>query len=159
MNDSLAINAAGISLVKHFEDFYANAYQDPCGIWTIGYGHTRNVVPGMTITEGSASEMLETDLAVAECAIKRAVTVTLGLNQFSALTCFAFNIGGGAFASSTLVSLLNRGWYDQVPAQLARWSHVGGIVLQGLARRRAAETALWNTPDNNAPPDQETYAA
>ncbi|ODM95328.1 hypothetical protein Ocin01_11353 [Orchesella cincta] len=32
-------NAAGLSLIKEFEGFYANFYTDPVGIKTIGYGH------------------------------------------------------------------------------------------------------------------------
>ena len=38
----------------------------------------------------------------------------------------------------------NRGWYEQVPAQLMRWNRVNGEVFGGLARRRAAEGRLWN---------------
>jgi lysozyme len=72
------------------------------------------------------------------------VTVPLSDNQFSALVCFAFNVGVGNFESSTLLRLLNRGWYEQVPAQLMRWNRANGEVFGGLSRRRAAEARLWN---------------
>lgn len=34
-----------------------------------------------------------------------------------------------------------------MPAQLSRWNRAGGEALGGLARRRAAESRLWNRPD------------
>ena len=63
-----------------------------------------------------------------------------------ALVSFAFNVGDGAFRSSTLLRLLNQGQYDQVPAQLRRWNMDNGHVVQGLINRRNKEIALWNTP-------------
>jgi hypothetical protein len=30
----------------------------------------------------------------------------------------------------------NRGWYEQVPAQLMRWNRVNGEIMSGLTRRR-----------------------
>jgi lysozyme len=70
----------------------------------------------------------------------------LNQNQFDALVSFAFNVGDGAFRSSTLLRLLNQGQYDQVPAQLRRWNMDNGHVVQGLINRRNKEIALWNTP-------------
>ncbi len=65
-------------------------------------------------------------------------------NQFAALVCFAFNVGAENLANSTLRRLLQRGWYEQVPAQLMRWNKARGEALGGLTRRRAAEAQLWN---------------
>src|SRR3981081_803625 len=48
------INEAGLGMSKSFEGLRLDAYRDPVGIWTIGYGHTRGVQPGMTITEPQA---------------------------------------------------------------------------------------------------------
>ena len=45
-----AINQAGLDLIKHFEGVTLDADQDVAGIWTIGYGHTRGVQPGMHIS-------------------------------------------------------------------------------------------------------------
>ena len=50
----------GTELLKHFEGCELSAYQDSVGVWTIGYGHTKGVVPGMTITQGQAEQMLLT---------------------------------------------------------------------------------------------------
>lgn len=138
------INADGIALIKDFEGLHLTPYLCPGKIWTIGYGHTRTVRSGMVITQAQADQLLDEDLGLFERAVSRLVSVSLSDNQFSALVCFTFNIGIGNFESSTLLKLLNRGWYEQVPAQLMRWNRANGEVFGGLARRRAAEARLWN---------------
>jgi len=140
------INEAGLALIKDFEGLHLTPYLCPSRIWTIGYGHTRTVRPGMVLTPGEAEQLLREDLQVAEEAVSRLVEVSLNDNQFSALVCFVFNVGEGNLERSTLLRLLNRGWYEQVPAQLSRWNKARGEALGGLARRRAAEARLWNTP-------------
>ena len=142
------INDAGLSLIKSFEGFRDTAYQDQGGIWTIGYGHTADVTEGMTCTMEDASNWLSADLTNAESGVSRIVTVNLGDNQFAALVSFAFNVGLGNFANSSLVRLLNGGSYDCVPTQLCRWDHVNGAPNAGLFRRRVAEGQLWSTPDD-----------
>lgn len=138
------INGDGIDLIKEFEGLHITPYLCPAKIWTIGYGHTRTVCEGQKISSAEAERLLEEDLRLYERAVSRLVTVPLSNNQFSALVCFAYNVGVRNFESSTLLRLLNRGWYEQVPAQLARWNRAGGEVFGGLARRRAAESRLWN---------------
>lgn len=135
----------GISLIKEFEGFKNKAYRCPAGVWTIGYGTTRNVRSGMTITLTEGERMLQDDLVKFERAVNRLVTVPLTQNQFDALVSFVYNVGEGAFGRSTLLSLLNRGQYSQVETQLMRWNRAGGQVLAGLTRRRAAEARLFNT--------------
>jgi lysozyme len=71
------------------------------------------------------------------------------------LVSFAFNVGIANFQQSTLLRLLNRGWYEQVPAQLMRWNRSRGEVLGGLTRRRAAEARLWNVADPETLPSFE----
>jgi lysozyme len=140
------INAAGLSLVKSFESLRLNAYRDTGGVPTIGWGHTRGVKMGQTITEAQASDFLMDDLEEAEGAVIRFVSVPLNDNQFSALVSFAFNCGTEAFRRSTLRKKLNARDYAAVPGQLALWVHDNGKRLNGLVRRRKAEADLWNTP-------------
>ncbi|MGE4351943.1 MAG: lysozyme [Bdellovibrionales bacterium] len=134
----------GVALIKEYEGLRLKAYRCPAHIWTIGYGHTRTVYPSMEITEEEAEHLLYEDLFIVEQAIGRLVKVPLNDYQFAALVAFAFNVGIGNLEKSTLLRLLNRGWYEQVPAQLSRWNRSNGQVLGGLARRRAAEARLWN---------------
>lgn len=138
------INKDGINLIKEFEGLRLTPYLCPAKVWTIGYGHTRTVSAGRRITEAQADQLLQDDLQIFERAVDRLVTVHLSENQFSALVCFAFNVGVGNLEKSTLLKLLNRGWYEQVPAQLMRWNRANGEVMGGLSRRRSAECVLWN---------------
>lgn len=140
------IDPAGLALVKDYEGLHLSPYLCPARVWSIGYGHTRTVHAGMKITPDQANQLLEDDLRLVEHAAARLVTVPLNDNQFAALVSFAFNVGIANFERSTLLALLNRGWYEQVPAQLMRWDRAGGEALGGLARRRAAEARLWNAP-------------
>ena len=45
------ISNKGIELIKKFEGCRLKAYQDSVNVWTIGYGHTKGVYDGMTITQ------------------------------------------------------------------------------------------------------------
>ncbi len=74
------------------------------------------------------------------------VKVPLTANQLGALTSFAYNLGSGALASSTLLKLLNAGDYAGAAAQFARWNKARGKTLAGLTKRRAAEAALFLKP-------------
>ena len=137
-------NTDGIDLIKDYEGLHLTPYLCPGKIWSIGYGHTRTVRAGMVITADQADQLLDDDLRLSERAVQRLVTVPLSDNQFSALVSFVYNVGIGNFERSSLLKLLNRGWYEQVPAQLMRWDRVKGESLGGLNRRRAAEARLWN---------------
>jgi lysozyme len=137
------INDDGIALIKNYEGLHLTPYLCAARVWTIGYGHTRTVRSGMTITPDQADQLLGEDLRLMERAVQRLVTVPLNDNQFSALVSFTFNVGIANFERSTLLKLLNRGWYEQVPAQLMRWNRASGEEMGGLSRRRAAEGRLW----------------
>lgn len=139
------VNEAGVALIKEYEGLKLKPYLCPGKTWTIGYGHTRTVRAGMVITPEQADQLLEDDLRLVARAVQRLVRVPLNDNQFAALVDFTFNVGIANFERSGLLQLLNRGWYEQVPAQLMRWNRASGEVLGGLSQRRAAEARLWNT--------------
>jgi lysozyme len=144
------INDAGLALLKDFEQGPGGGparlpYDAGDGKQTVGWGHV--VVGGDILTypisEEVANTLLLEDLIWAGTAVET-VTVSLSDNQFSALVCLCYNIGAGNFKASTLLRVLNNGFYNRVPEQMIRWNHVGGVVSTGLTRRRAAEIALWN---------------
>ena len=136
-------NANGLKLIKSFEGLRLKAYQDAVGIWTIGYGTTRGVRPNMTITETEAEAFLQQDLVRFEQTISDALKVSVNDNQFSALACFTYNVGPGAFRSSTLLKLLNEQNIYGAADQFPRWNKAGGVPLAGLTRRRQAERLLF----------------
>lgn len=121
------------------------AYQDGSGNLTIGCGHAgHDVTPGMTITREQADALFRSDIKPCEDAINATIKVPLKQNQFDALCSFSFNVGVGAFQSSTLVKKLNAGQYDQVPKELERWNESNKQVNRGLVNRRNSEIAQWN---------------
>lgn len=142
-NELKRTNKNGLMLIKSFEGLRLRAYQDSVGIWTIGYGTTRGVRPGMTISEAEAEAFLQEDLVRFEQAINNAVKVPVNDNQFSALSCFTYNVGPGAFRSSTLLRMLNQQDIYGAADQFPRWNKAGGRPLAGLTRRRKAERQLF----------------
>jgi len=133
----------GVDLIKHFEGLRLNAYRCPAGIWTIGYGHTGSVKQGEKISLDTAIKLLQTDLKRFEQIVTDLVDVPIQQHHFDALVSFAYNLGGGALADSTLLKLLNAGYFEEAADQFKRWNKAGGQVLQGLVKRRAAERALF----------------
>ncbi len=90
------------SLIRQFEGLRLTAYKCPAGVWTVGYGHTSGVVPGMTIILEQAEEYLRQDIEAVEN-IVNAECRNLRQCQFDALVSFVFNVGGGNFRKSTLL--------------------------------------------------------
>lgn len=140
-------NEKGLSIITHFEGLYLEAYQDPVGIWTIGWGHTKTARPGMTITRAEAVALLRADLKTHEKFVALVVTAPLNPDQFSALVSFAFNVGNGALEGSTLLARLNAGDFASAAREFERWvkGTVDGrkVTLPGLVRRRRAERGLF----------------
>ena len=136
-------SAEGIALIKKFEGCELKAYQCSAGVWTIGYGHTKDVVEGMEITQEQAEQMLVDELHEYESYINKYVTVALSQNQFDALVSWVYNLGPANLSASTMLKVLNSGEYEDVPAQMKRWNKAGGKVLEGLIRRREAEACLF----------------
>ena len=144
------INRSGLHLIKEFEGLAKKigkdrvvAYSDSVRVATIGYGHTKNVYLGMTISYQQAEEFLKQDLKVAESGVSSLVKVELNDNQFAALVSFVFNLGIAAFSHSTLLRDLNAKNYNAAAEQFLRWNHAGHKILPGLTRRRRAERQLF----------------
>lgn len=133
----------GLRAVENFEGLVLHAYRDQVGVPTIGWGHTAGVQIGQVITREQAEAFLRADLAVAEEAVDRLVTVPLNDHQFDALVSFTFNCGTGALASSTLLRLLNKGDYQGAADQFLVWVRGDRGPLPGLVARRAEERALF----------------
>ena len=135
----------GLALIKESEGYSAVPYQCTSGVWTIGYGHTKNVTRGsLPINREKAEAYLREDLRDAENAIARNVKVKLTQSQFDALVSLIYNIGEGNFKKSTLLKKLNKGNYDAVPEQILVWNKSAGKTIKGLVARRAREATLWS---------------
>ncbi len=136
-------SSRGIDLIKEFEGFRAEAYRDPVGIWTIGYGFTRGVEPGDRMTQRQADERLQAELAAYEDGVERATEGKVTQAQFDALVSFAWNVGIKGMAGSSVIKAHKRGDHQAAARAFALWNKAGGKVWPGLTRRRAAEAALY----------------
>lgn len=137
------------SIISSFEGFSPKVYTD-AGHQAIGYGH--DLVPGdgytsdSEIDEATGFSDLMTDLNRAVECIHNAIDDEgqLSANQLAALYSLAYNIGCGAFSSSTMVKLINSGDLSGAAAQFSVWNHSGGVVNAVLTARRASERALFS---------------
>lgn len=145
-------SARGVHLIQSFEGFRAHAYRDVVGVWTIGYGFTKGVKEGDTITkEEAADKMRRFVLPEFENAVFVACSVRPNQNQFDAMVSFAYNVGVAGFRRSSVLKAHNRGDTQSAARAFSLWNKAGGKVYPGLTRRRAAEAALYLEPMHDEP--------
>lgn len=131
---------AGIDLIKKYEGCRLTAYKDSVGVWTIGYGHTRGVYEGLTITQAYAVELLREDLKSAEKNVRSYNAIYHWTqNEFDALVSFAFNIG-------SINGLTKQGARSktEISRKILEYNKAGGRVLSGLTARRKAEKKMFD---------------
>ncbi len=136
-------NQECVDIIKAFEGVRLQAYVGPAGHWLIGYGHKAGVRQGMTITQGEAEEFLRDDLREIEKRIGRLVKVNVSNNEFSAMTCLAYNIGWGNFSKSTLLKKVNAQSWAEAANEFPKWRRANGVVSKHLEQRRAVERSLF----------------
>jgi lysozyme len=139
----MLLSQRGAKLIQAFEGLHLRAYQDSVGVWTIGWGHTKDVHQGQVITRARAEELFREDVLTFERAVASCVKVAITQQQFDALVSFAFNLGVGALRKSTLLKMLNNQDYQGAAQQFGRWTRAGKVELAGLVKRRAAERKLF----------------
>lgn len=144
--DGLRLAAA---LCRRWEGLHLRPYLCPAGVPTIGYGSTvypdgrRVRLTDKPISEETAEAMLMHDLRTVRLpAVRRLCHGVDTPQRMAAILDFAFNLGEGALASSTLRRKVNAGRWDEVPGELRRWVFAGGRKLLGLVRRREDEARL-----------------
>jgi lysozyme len=116
---------------------------------TIGWGHTKGVKMGQTVTYAQAEALFWEDVEWVERAVNRLVKVDLTQNQFDALCSLVFNIGAGAFAGSTVLRRVNQKDFEGAAKAFLMWNKQTNKrtgkkeVLQGLVRRRKEEAEYF----------------
>jgi lysozyme len=137
--------------VSTWEGFRSEAYLDTLAspnVWTIAFGHTGpDVWPGKRVTRVQGLKLLARDLRWAAKVVKDSVHVPITIRQRMALISLAFNIGGGAFATSTLVRVLNEKRYKAAANEFLKWKFAGGVAIPGLLNRRRAERWMFTHPN------------
>lgn len=139
------IGNAGLELIKSFEGLRLEAYRCPAGKWTIGFGTTSGVYPGMKITKAQAEKMLIADCQKFADAVDNIqnvpLTESLNSNQRDALISFSYNCGTG-----NLKKLCKGRTLEEIADALLLYNKANGKVLAGLTRRRKAERELFLKP-------------
>ena len=143
----MKISLEGLALIKRFEGCRLESYKCSANVLTIGYGHTSGVKETDTITQDEADKLLQEDVEQFEKYVDDNVTVELGQSQFDALVAWTFNLGPGNLRESTLLKVLNNQDYTSVPREIKRWNKAGGKTLDGLIRRREAESLLFQNKE------------
>lgn len=154
-------NSRGVEIIKFYEGILdgkpdtpgLDPYLDPINIPTIGWGstwgldHKRVTMEHPPISKDQAGFLLGRELTSTERMIARLIRVPISANMFSALASFTYNVGSGNLQNSTLRMKLNREDYDGAANEFPKWRRAGGVILNGLVRRRATEQALFLTED------------
>ena len=150
-----------VALIQRFEGLHRllgetgliASYLCPAGFWTQAWGALRDINGAPVtqdtppITRDQALAMLQRDLRIFEMAVTRLVRVPLTDGQHGALVSFTFNLGPGRLQASTLLRRVNEGLFDAAAEEFPKWVMAGGRRLPGLVARRAAERAMFLTPD------------
>ena len=148
------------TFIKKCEGYSATAYDDGGGVQTIGWGTIRwdlktPVKKGDTIAPEEAQRQLEIEVHRVEDAINSTVKVPLSQPQFDSLISLFYNIGIGwctgiKHKQATLISLLNAGRYEAVPAQFLLFERdIHGKLVDGLTKRRKWEAQMWLSEDHD----------
>ena len=148
----MKIDKKGLSLIAEFEGLSLKPYKCSASIPTIGYGSTyyengtRVQMSDAPITKQRAEQLLQHTADRFASKVGNLIKKPVTQNQFNALVSFAFNVGSGALASSTLLKLVNINPNDAMIAkEFLRWNKVNKVPVQGLTNRRIKESALYFT--------------
>lgn len=139
------------NLLRKFEGLRLKAYLCPAGKWTIGYGQTAGVKPGMVWTEAQAEADLDRTVNILADKLEKYVRYGTTDQQFCALLSLAYNIGLGALADSTVLRRHNTVGtnYRDIENAFLMWVKATDkktgkkITLKGLVTRRWAESSVY----------------
>lgn len=157
----MKIGAKGIKVIITFEGKANYAYNDPVGICTVGVGHALKPHRRCTAADferyGSAARprlsderveaILRRDLEAFEEGVSKLVRRSTRQHEFDAMVSLAFNIGLGAFESSSVLKWHNRRLGFLAGRAFLAWNKgkINGelVELAGLTRRRKSERYLY----------------
>lgn len=146
----MKLDQEGYDLIKSFEGLKLKPYRCSAGIATIGYGNTyyenkiKVQMSDAQITKERAEELLKFNADRFANKVSNLVHKPINQNQFNSLVSFCYNIGSGAFASSTLLKKVNINPNDlTIRREFMKWNKAGGKEILGLTNRRIKESALY----------------
>lgn len=134
----------GKALIHKFEACRLVAYKPTSNdVWTIGWGHTKGVGPGLTCIKAQADAWFDEDVLFAEEAVS-SLDVPLTQSMYDALVSLVYNCGPSPIQpGKTIGNALRKSDYDAAAEGFHLWVKQAGITLSGLARRRNDEVSLF----------------
>ncbi|EID8049440.1 lysozyme [Salmonella enterica] len=137
---AVAIAAALLGGHDGLEGRRYTPYRDVAGVLTVCDGHTgKDIIPGKRYTDAECDALLEKDLKRVKAQVDPLIKVSIPESERAAFYSFAYNVGTGAFARSTLLKKLNAGDHAGACNELKRWTYAGGRQWKGLVTRREIE--------------------
>ena len=136
-------HSLAITVIKHYEGFYAEPYNCPAGVKTVGFGRTSGNLTDKT-TEEAETIWLKQRVLLIDGTINTLVKPRLSQYQMASLISFIYNVGPSAFANSTLLELINKQDLN-ASAQFLRWTKAADVRLTGLAKRRTTEFLMYES--------------
>jgi len=145
----------GVGFIEAFEGYFQFQYWD-YQHYTIGYGTTceKDEYPG-GISEAFAHQLLKKNLPSYEAGLNsflKSNDIYVTQNQYDALVSFTYNFGAYVWKREpTIAKYLKNGIEKYTDKQIADafglWVNAGGVTVQGLVDRRAAEAKYFCTDD------------
>lgn len=137
---AVAIAAALLGGHDGLEGRRYTPYRDVAGVLTVCDGHTgKDIIPGKRYTDAECDALLDKDLNRVKAQVDPLIKVSIPESERAAFYSFAYNVGTGAFARSTLLKKLNAGDHAGACNELKRWTYAGGRQWKGLVTRREIE--------------------
>lgn len=162
---------AAVALIAEREGCRLRAYRNyPNEPWTCGWGETHGVGPDTVWTQQEADQRFLQSLIKFSGAVEALCKVRPTRNQLGAMSSLAYNVGLGwtgaikpsgaknGFANSSVLAAHNRGDHQAAARAFSLWNKADttgtGVLteLAGLTARRAAEAALYLTPEPSDAP-------
>jgi lysozyme len=147
-----ALTVAGslaVQTVGGYEGLKLAAYRDVIGVWTICYGETKGVRPGMKFDKATCDNLLVDSLIEHEQGMRACLKDpdNVPIEVYIAELSLTYNIGPGkpgkgGFCGSSLPAKTNARNWRAVCDTLPSFNKAGGKVNKGLVNRRAAERRL-----------------
>jgi len=144
----MKLSTNGYEIIKSFEGVRNDSYLDSINIPTIGIGFTqvneKKVALGMHMSNDQIETEFFKQIVKYEDSVNELVKSTLNQNQFDALVSFTFNLGSNSLKTSTLLKKINVNPCDaSIALEFVKWNKAGGKVIDGLTKRRQAESKLY----------------
>ena len=141
----MQLSQNGITLLKGYEGFRKDAYQDSKGIWTIG----KTIQKGLTITCDEAEEFFKKQLSIRGQKVEKdanSYNVNLTQSQFDVFLDRYYNFGVNRmqYHGELFKLLKNNASNDQIKKSILVKSDSPGLIA-----RRQAEWILWSTGQNS----------